>query len=159
MPPFFLFVDAASLWRPEIVKASQRKLFSHGPHSSKNNYFGIKISRPTLWVSLSVLLWLLKVYIPWRLWFGPIARPEPAGKERGLRPRNDVLTTCKAVTLRGVQRIIALYFSQSKIFQRREANQQGNNSIIEKIIWCLFVFLAYRLCPLSLKLQSDRVNS
>ena len=36
-----------------------RKLFSHGPHSSKNNFFGIKISRPTPWVSLSVLLWLL----------------------------------------------------------------------------------------------------
>ena len=38
-----------------------RKLFSHGPHSSKNNFFGIKISRPTPWVSLSVLLWLLAV--------------------------------------------------------------------------------------------------
>ena len=30
------------------------------------------------------------------------------GKRRGLGPRNDVLTTCKAVTLRGGQRIIAL---------------------------------------------------
>ena len=36
-----------------------RKLFSHGPHSSKNNFFEIKISRPTPWESLSVLLWLL----------------------------------------------------------------------------------------------------
>ena len=42
-----------------------RKLFSHGPHSSKNNFFGIKISRPTPWVSLSVLLWLLVIAIHW----------------------------------------------------------------------------------------------
>ena len=38
------------------------------------------------------------------------------GKRRGLGPRNDVFTTCKAVTLRGRLRIIAVYFSQSKIF-------------------------------------------
>ena len=31
------------------------------------------------------------------------------GERRGLGPRNDVLTTCKAVTLRGGQRIIALF--------------------------------------------------
>ena len=33
--------------------------------------------------------------------------------------------------------------------------------MIEKIISCLFVFLAYRPCPLALKLHtaSDRVNS
>ena len=30
------------------------------------------------------------------------------GERRGLGPRNDVLTTCKAVTLRGGQQIIAL---------------------------------------------------
>ena len=36
-----------------------RNLFPRGPHSSKNNFFGIKISRPTPRVSLSVLLWLL----------------------------------------------------------------------------------------------------
>ena len=30
---------------------------------------------------------------------------------RGLGPRNDVLTTCKAITLRGGQRIIAVFFS------------------------------------------------
>ena len=40
-----------------------RKLFPRGPHSSKNNFFGIKISRPTPWVSLSVLLWLLEMII------------------------------------------------------------------------------------------------
>ena len=36
-----------------------RKLFPRGPHSSKNNSFEIKISRPTPLGSLSVLLWLL----------------------------------------------------------------------------------------------------
>ena len=34
------------------------------------------------------------------------------GVRRGLGPRNDVVTTCKAVTLRGGQRIIALFFLQ-----------------------------------------------
>ena len=42
------------------------------------------------------------------------------GKRRGLGQRNDVLTTCKAVTLRCGQRIIAV-FSQSKCF-RTETN-------------------------------------
>ena len=32
------------------------------------------------------------------------------GKRRGLGPRNDVLTTCKAVTQRGGQRIITVFF-------------------------------------------------
>ena len=31
------------------------------------------------------------------------------GKRRGLGPGNDVLTTCKVVTLRGGQRIVALF--------------------------------------------------
>ena len=34
------------------------------------------------------------------------------GKRQGLGPRNDVLTTCKVVTVRGGQRIIAVYFPQ-----------------------------------------------
>ena len=38
--------------------------------------------------------------------------PGGGGKRRGLGPRNDVLTTCKAVTLRDGQRIIAAFFSQ-----------------------------------------------
>ena len=33
-------------------------------------------------------------------------------KRRGLGPRNDVLTTCKAVTLRGGQWIITVFFPQ-----------------------------------------------
>ena len=38
------------------------------------------------------------------------------GKRRGLGPRNDVLTTCKAVTLSDGQRIIAV-FSHSEYFK------------------------------------------
>ena len=34
------------------------------------------------------------------------------GKRRGLGPRNDVLTTGKAVTQRGGQRIITVFFPQ-----------------------------------------------
>ena len=37
------------------------------------------------------------------------------GERRGLGPRNDVLTTCKAVNLPSGQRIIAEFFPQ-KIF-------------------------------------------
>ena len=40
-----------------------RKLFPRGPHSSKNNFFEINISRPTPLDSLSVLLWLLLLII------------------------------------------------------------------------------------------------
>ena len=40
-----------------------RKLFPRGRHSSKKNCFEIKISRPTPLDSLSVLLWLLSVFI------------------------------------------------------------------------------------------------
>ena len=32
------------------------------------------------------------------------------GKGGGLGPRNDVLTTCKAVTLRSGQRIVVVFF-------------------------------------------------
>ena len=38
--------------------------------------------------------------------------PGGRGKRRGLEPRNDVLTTCKVVSLRGGQRIIAVFFPQ-----------------------------------------------
>ena len=34
------------------------------------------------------------------------------GGGQGLAPRNDVITTCKAVTLRGGQRKIAVFFPQ-----------------------------------------------
>ena len=62
------------------------------------------------------------------------------------------LTTCKAVTLRCGQRIIAV-FSQSHFRGKKRAGR-GNNPIIEKIASWVFVFLAYRICPLVLKLQN-----
>ena len=37
---------------------------------------------------------------------------KPGEKRRDLGPRNDVLTTCKAVTQRGGQRIITEFFPQ-----------------------------------------------
>ena len=67
-------------------------------------------------------------------------------EETSLEPRNDVLTTCKAVTLCGDQRIIAV-FSHSKYFRSEKRTVRENNS-------CLFAFFAYRICPLPLKLQN-----
>ena len=79
---------------------------------------------------------------------------EPGGgKRQGLGWRNEVLITCKAVTLHCGQRIIAV-FSQSKYFRSKRWASRGNNSKVEKIISWLFVFLAYRICPLILKLQN-----
>ena len=66
----------------------------------------------------------------------------------------NVFTTCKAVIFRGGQRIIAVHLTS-----------RGNKSTIKKIISCLFVFLAYCICPLVLRLQNasdthcNRVNS
>ena len=44
--------------------------------------------------------------------------------------------------------------SKSKYLRRGKWAGRGNNSITEKIISCLFVFLAYHICPLVLKLQN-----
>ena len=46
------------------------------------------------------------------------------GKKRGLGPRNDVLTTCKAVTLHGGQRIIAVFFPQQLFLDFLEARSE-----------------------------------
>ena len=82
------------------------------------------------------------------------AVPEPGGgKRQGLGLRNDVLITCKAVTLHCGQRIIAV-FSQSRYFRSEKWASRGNNSIVEKKISWLFDFLAYRICRLVLKLQN-----
>ena len=61
------------------------------------------------------------------------AVPEPGGggKRQGLGLRNDVLITCKAVTLHCGQRIIAV-FSQSRYFRSEKWASRGNNSIVEK---------------------------
>ena len=46
-----------------------RKLFPRGPHSSKNNFFEIKISQPTPLDSLSVLLFIHSVpTVPLFIW-------------------------------------------------------------------------------------------
>ena len=46
------------------------------------------------------------------------------GKRRGLGPRNDVLTTCKAITLRDGQRIIAAFFPQQIFLDFLEARTE-----------------------------------
>ena len=77
------------------------------------------------------------------------------GWRRGLGPRrNDVLTTCKVLTFRGGQTVIAVYFSQSKRFRGEKRTSRGNNSTLEKIISYVFVLLACSICPLVLKWQN-----
>ena len=52
----FSFIDPASLWRAESSGSQPvyRKLFPHGPHSSKNNFFEIKISQRRDWETPSL---------------------------------------------------------------------------------------------------------
>ena len=75
------------------------------------------------------------------------------GKRRGLGPRNDVFTTYKAVTLRGGQRIIAVFSRAVNILEVRREQAEEIIKILKKIISCLFVFLSYRICLLVLKLR------
>ena len=51
------------------------------------------------------------------------------GKRRGLGPRNDVLTTCKAVTQRGGQRIIRVFFPQEIFLDFLEARSEPAEEI------------------------------
>ena len=67
---------------------------------------------------------------------------EGGGERRGLGLRNDVLTTCKAGTLCGGH------------FRSEKRREYFNNKKTEKITSCLYAFLAYRTCPLVLKLQN-----
>ena len=89
--------------------------------------------------------------------------PIPGAKRRGLEPRNDVLTTCKAVTLPCGQRMIALFptvFLEAR--SQQEANRQRKSEMLKKlkkIISCIFVFLAYRICLSVLKLQGKLKRS
>ena len=55
------------------------------------------------------------------------------GKRRGLGPRNDVLTTCKVVTLRGGQRIIALYPTVNifRLFRSKKRTGRGNKKCLK----------------------------
>ena len=46
------------------------------------------------------------------------------GERKGLGPRNDVHTTCKAVTLRGGQRIITVFFPQLIFLDFLEARSE-----------------------------------
>ena len=51
------------------------------------------------------------------------------GEGRGLRLRNDVLTTCKAVTQRGGQRIIRVFFPQEIFLDFLEARSEPAEEI------------------------------
>ena len=77
-------------------------------------------------------------------------RGEGVGR-RGLGPRNDVLTTCKAVTLRGGQRVIGVFPTVNIFIEARSEPAEETIKKLKKIISCTFVFLAYRICLLVLK--------
>ena len=93
------------------------------------------------------------------------------GKRRGQGPRKDVLTTCKAVTQRGGQRISTVFFPQWIFFDfleaRIAANRQRKSEMLKKLkkknISFIFVFLAYRICLSVLKcggkLKRNRARS
>ena len=75
-------------------------------------------------------------------------------KRRGLGPRNDVLTTCKEVSLRGDQRIMAVFFPTVNILiEERSEPAEEMVQKIKTVISCIFVFLAYHICLLLLKLR------
>ena len=52
------------------------------------------------------------------------------GKKRGLGPRNDVLTTCKAVTLHGGQRVIGVFPTLNILI---EARSEPAEEMIKKL--------------------------
>ena len=64
---------------------------------------------------------------------GSLTLTSGGGKRRGLGPRNDVLTTCKAVTLRGGQRIIALFPTVNifRLFRSRKRTGRGNQKCLK----------------------------
>ena len=62
-------------------------------------------------------------------------------KRRGLGPRNDVVTTCKAVTLRGGQRI--QYCAKEMQTKFAEISEITRISAI-KLRTCSIAFFAYR---------------
>ena len=80
--------------------------------------------------------------------------PEPGGEETrsGMEKQGSHNMQSSHLALWSAD-IIAV-FSQSKYFRSKKWASRGNNSEVEKIISWLFVFLAYRICPLILKLQN-----
>ena len=62
--------------------------------------------------------------------------PRPGGGgggRRGLGPRNDLRTTCKAVTLRGGQRIVALFPTVNifRLFRSKKRTGRGNQKYLK----------------------------
>ena len=55
------------------------------------------------------------------------------GERRGLGPRNDVLATCKVVTLRGGQQIIALFPTVNifRLFRSKKRTGRGNQKCLK----------------------------
>ena len=51
------------------------------------------------------------------------------GKRRGLGPRNDALTTCKAVTLRSGQRVIVFYPTLNILIEARSELEPAEEMI------------------------------
>ena len=75
--------------------------------------------------SWSLWLWSLTVWSNIAL----LKAGRGAGKRRGLGPRNDVLTTCKAVTQRGGQQIITVFFPQEIFLDFLEARSEPAEEI------------------------------
>ena len=82
------------------------------------------------------------------------AVPEPGGEETrsGMEKRCSHNMQSSHLALWSADIIVV--FSQSNYFRSEKWASRGNNSKVEKIISWLFVFLAYRICPLILKLQN-----
>ena len=70
-------------------------------------------------------------------------------KRRGLGPKNDVLPTGKAITLRSLC-VQCIFYKANQYFRGEKRTSRLKTSIVA----CLFVFLAYRICSLVLKLQN-----
>ena len=82
------------------------------------------------------------------------AVPEPGGEEMrsGMEKRCSHNMQSSHLALWSADIIVV--FSQSNYFRSEKWASRGNNSKVVKIISWLFVFLAYRICPLILKLQN-----
>ena len=75
------------------------------------------------------------------------------GERQGLGPRNNVLTSCKSVTLRGGQQVIGVFPTLNILIEARSKPAEEMIKKLKKKISCIFVFLAYCICLLVLKSQ------